>query len=147
MTSFRLRKFAPVPPLIYTSTAGQLALLENGAPQALIKFYFRLAAWQRDVENIASDCDFNNKGAVPPQLVQFLAQRLHQTLAPGLKALGALSPLVEQHERIEAAAIAGYDAPQARTTSKGGLRDRIAALTETPPNSGFQGDEPNAVRA
>ncbi len=45
MNSFRLRKFSPIPPVIYSSTAGQVAILEDDAPQApqaIIRFYFRL---------------------------------------------------------------------------------------------------------
>lgn len=38
MDSFRLRKFSPGSPIIYSSTASQLAILENDAPQALVKF-------------------------------------------------------------------------------------------------------------
>jgi len=126
MGSFRLRKFSPVTPIIYSSTAGQLAMLENEAPQALIKFYYCLAAWQRDIENIAAESQ-QNKGAVAPEAVQFLARRVHQTLVPGLKALEALSPLVDKPEKIEAAAIAGYDDMGKTAPAKGSLRDRIVA--------------------
>jgi len=127
MDPFRLRKFSPGSPIIYLSTASQLAILENDAPQALIKFYFRLAAWQRDLENVAAGGQ-QNKGGVSPEVCLFLAERLHQTLTPGLKALQALAPLVDEHEKIEAAAIAGYDETRKDTQAKGTLRERIMKL-------------------
>ncbi|MBI2294487.1 MAG: hypothetical protein HYU76_00235 [Betaproteobacteria bacterium] len=146
MDSFRLRKFAPSAPIIYQSTAGHLAILENDAPQALIKFYHFLAAWERDIKNIAAESQ-NNKGGVAPDAVQFLARRLHQTLAPGLRALQALSSLVDEYAKIEAAAIAGYDDMRRGTRPKGTLRERMAALAGMPPNNGLQGDAPEAARA
>jgi hypothetical protein len=127
MDSFRLRKFSPESPVIYSSTASQLAILENDAPQALIKFYFRLAAWQRDIKNIVAESQ-QNKGGVAPEACFFLAKRLHQTLTPGLKALQALAPLVEDHENIEAAAIAGYDETRMSARGKETLRERILKL-------------------
>lgn len=145
MDSFRLRKFAPSAPIIYQSTAGQLAILENDAPQALIKFYHFLAAWERDIENIAAESQ-NNKGGVAPESVQFLARRVHQTLAPGLRALQALSPLVDEYVKIEAAAISGYDEMRRLPPPKGTLRERVAALAGMPPNDGLQVDVPEAGR-
>jgi len=127
MGTFRLRKFSPGPPIIYSSTASQLAILENDAPQALIKFYFRLAAWQRDIENVAAECQ-QNKDGVDLRAVVVLAKRLQQTLTPGLKALEALAPLVEEHQKIEAAAIAGYDETRKDVQAKGTLRERIMKL-------------------
>ena len=127
MDSFRLRKFAPIPPIIYSSTASQLALLSGDAPQALIQFYYRLAAWERDIENIAVESQ-DNKGGIAPDAVHLLAIRVHQTLAPGLRALQALSPLIEAHEQIEATAIAGYDETRSRDPITGTLRNRIRRL-------------------
>lgn len=127
MDSFRLRKFAPIAPIIYPSTANQLALLGRDTPQAVIQFYYRLAAWERDIENIAAESQ-HNKGGVAPDSVRLLAIRAHQTLAPGLRALEALTPLVEGHEQIEANAIAGYDETRTRDPIKETLRDRIRKL-------------------
>lgn len=145
MDSFRLRKFTPSAPIIYQSTAVQLAILEDDAPQALIKFYHFLTAWERDIKNIAAESQ-NNQGGVAPDAVQFLARRLHQTLAPGLRALQALSPLVDQYAKIEAGALAGYDDMRTGPRPNGTLRDRMAALITTPPNNGLQVDAPEAGR-
>src|SRR6478672_6012274 len=51
--SNRLRKFAPYEPIVYPALAGQIAMLPDQPLQCLLKFYFRLAAWQRDAENTA----------------------------------------------------------------------------------------------
>jgi hypothetical protein len=124
MSSLRLRKFSPEPPIIFPSTASQLAILGNDAPQALIRFYYCLAAWKRDVVNFADD----NESALSREALCFLAQRLRQTLTPGLRALQALAPLVEEHGRIEMAAIAGYDEIRGNSQSTITLRERIDRL-------------------
>jgi hypothetical protein len=122
MDSFRLRKFSPIQPIIYTSTAGQLAMLEGKSPQALIQFYYRLAAWQRDIENIAAESQ------IAPDAIRLLAIRVHQTLTPGLRALEALAPMVDGYEEIEAAAIAGYDEFRGSAPTEASLRKRINKL-------------------
>lgn len=128
MDSVRLRKFSPVPPVIYPSTANQIAMLKGDAPQALIQFYYRLAAWERDIKSIATESE-NNKGGVAPEGVRLLAIRIHQTLAPGLRALEALSPMVERPERIERLALAGYDEGAEHMQGHRSLRERIVALS------------------
>lgn len=128
MDSVRLRKFAPLPAVIYPSTANQIAMLKGDAPQALIQFYYRLAAWERDIRSIAAESE-NNKGGVAPEAVRLLAIRIHQTLAPGLRALDALSPMVEGPERIESLALAGYDEGAEHPQRHRPLRERIMAIT------------------
>jgi hypothetical protein len=127
MDSFRLRKFSPIEPVIYLATASEIAVLEGGAPQALIQFYYRLAAWQRDIENIAAESETKDAG-VPPNAIRLLATRVHQTLAPGLRALEALAPLVDDSKQIESSAIAGYDEFRCGTPPSVSLRDRIGKL-------------------
>lgn len=128
MDSVRLRKFSPVPPVIYPSTASQIAILKGNAPEALIQFYYRLAAWERDINSIAAESQ-SNKSGVAAKAVHLLAIRIHQTLAPGLRALQALSPLVEGPEHIENLAVAGYDEGAEHPQRHSPLRDRIVALT------------------
>jgi hypothetical protein len=125
MNAFRLRKFAPLRPIIYSSAAGQLAMLEREAPQALVHFYYRLEAWQRDLENIAKA--YENKEAIGDKEVTFLAHRLGQTLSHGLAALEALGTMVGDHADLDARAIESYDR-RAKLASEGSLRDRIRAL-------------------
>jgi hypothetical protein len=127
MTAFRLRKFLPDEPIVYQSTAGQIAMLGNNAAQPLLKFYYRLAAWRRDLENMAEISDGNLVG-VGPDSVNFLAKRLRQTLAPGLCALQALEPLVDNYAAIEASAIEGYDIFHPASRPKGALRERMERL-------------------
>lgn len=128
MDSVRLRKFSPVPPVIYPSTASQIAILRGNAPEALIQFYYRLAAWERDISSIAAESQ-DNTGGVAPKAVHLLAIRVHQTLAPGLRALQALSPLVDGPEGMENLAIAGYDEGAEHAQRHRPLRERIMALT------------------
>ena len=132
---FRLRKFSPEPLVIFPSAASQLALLGDDAPQALIRFYVRLAAWKRDVDNLAESLaqrsDIERAAETRDdslEMLRFLAQRLRQTLAPGLRALQALGPLVEEHARIEATAIAGYDEIRVGPPGSRTLRERVGRL-------------------
>ena len=120
----RLRKFMPAPPVIYPATASQIALLGNGAPQAIINFYARLAAYQKDMEDVADHCKRLNI-AVPPKLVAMIAGRLERTLSPGLEALKKLSKMVEGDEKIEAAAIRELDRLFQHERANQTLRQRI----------------------
>ena len=114
--TFRLRKFAPVPPVHYLAAADRLALLSNDTVQSVIKFYYYLSAWQRDIENLSAE--LHKKSLDRPtddtpldgSKVQFMARRLRQTLKPGLVALKALSASVVGFDEIESIAIRGYDA-------------------------------------
>ena len=124
-SSFRLRKFSPEPPIVFPAVASQLAILEGGAPQALIRFYYCLAAWKRDVDNLASEIHVNG-GALTSDGCQFLAKRLKQTLRPGLNALEILGRRVEGWERIDAAAIAGYDEYGDHASTGRTLRERLS---------------------
>lgn len=128
MDSVRLRKFSPVPPVIYPSTANQIAILKGNAPEALIQFYYRLAAWERDINSIAVESQ-RNGAEVAPEAIHLLAIRVHQTLAPGLRALQALSPLVVSPEQIENLALAGYEEGTRHPQRHSSLRERIMALT------------------
>lgn len=133
VNSFRLRKFIPENPIVYLSSAAQLALLGHDAAQALIKFYYRLAAWRRDLENIAAKSDdYEN---VETNDLQLLARRLRETLRPGLMALEAMEPLLEGNDAVEASAIAGYDDYRADAKPTHGLRNRLRALIEEFPHA------------
>lgn len=96
------------------------------APQAIIRFYFWLEAWRRDIENIAAESQRNNEDVTAKE-VRFLAKRAHQTLLPGLRALQALAPMVDGYEQLEADAIAGYDVIL-DVPRRGSLRERIRRL-------------------
>lgn len=103
----RLRRFASFPPIIYPAAAAQLSLLPGDALQTLLKFYYRLAAWQRDVDTVAAR--HSSMGVVPNTELRRLGRRIRETVAPGLAALEAFSPLVGDADAIEADLLAGYD--------------------------------------
>jgi hypothetical protein len=90
MDAERVRKFSPNRPVIYPSTASDIALLPNAA-QALVEFYSRLGALQRAIDEAARDIKH----------VRPVAVRMRQALPPGLKALKALGSMVEGAEKIE----------------------------------------------
>jgi len=127
----RLRKFAPALPIIYPATASQIAVLGSEAPQALISFYARLAACQKDMEDVANYYERLGK-QVPSEKVAFLASRLHRTLAPGLKAFETLSGMVDGAEKIEGAAISELDQLFKHDRSEQTLRERIAHYAAKP---------------
>lgn len=119
---FRVRKFVPERPIIYPSAGVQIASLT--AAQAIIEFYFRLAAWERDIRNSADAFD----GArVPSDHVRFLANRLRETLEPGKRALDAVSESITNAEQIEREAIAESDRlfPEVHPNKDKTLRERI----------------------
>ena len=103
----RLRRFASFPPIIYPATAGQIAILDDDALQSLMKFYYRLAAWQRDVENTADACD-RGASAQTGDLWR-LGRRLRETLKPGIEALKAFDKVVRDPHKIEDDLLAAYD--------------------------------------
>jgi hypothetical protein len=124
MTRDYLGKFAPFPPVIYQATASQISILDGDAPQRLIQFYCRLAAWQRDIEATSTLEGGFLESAVDAKDVQRLAYRLYQTLEAGQLALCALAPMVKEHEKLNADAIAAHDKFRKEKTS-GTLHDRI----------------------
>jgi hypothetical protein len=128
MDATRLLRFAPIPPVIYPAVAPQLAMLHGSAAQSIIQFYFRLAAWQRDVELTAARYGTETHlTTVSGPETKRLGRRLRETLRPGLNALNAVAPMVSDAETMEAAAIAHYDAAQPKHGEYGSasLRDRI----------------------
>lgn len=124
VSELRLRKFMPIPPVIYPATAAQMSLLQDGAQQAIILFYVSLAVYIQDMKDIADHCQRNNID-VPLDRVAFLAGRLHRTLSPGLEALEKLSEMVEGHEKIDAAAIRQADSLFKHERANLTLRQRI----------------------
>lgn len=126
--SVDIRKFVPEPPVIYPSTAAQISILPGDAPQEVVQFYNRLAAWRRDLVNIADWAD-NAGVSVRSEQVTLLAVRLFQTLRPGLRALEALAPMVPNHVQIEAQAIGALDRLM-RHAEEGSLRERIGRLLQ-----------------
>ncbi len=130
MPRFRVSKCVPVPPIVYPACAGRIGLLGGDAAQALIQFYYRLAAWERDLENTIADYADKDVRTVHSDTVRLLAERLFETLGPGVKALEALDDLVEVHADSDAAAVGAYDGVPREFESKGegSLRDRIRTL-------------------
>ncbi len=140
MDHFRLNKFVPASPMIYEATASQIARLNGTAPQCLIQFYYRVAAWRRDAANMADRLrvrDAERQSALPhrPPILpiedaRVLASRLKETLEPGFKALVALGELVDKPEDTENAAIEAHDRISRRglIVSEISLRKRIAML-------------------
>jgi len=125
-----LRKFTPEDPLVFPSVAGQIALLGTDAARAMVRFYYRLTAWRRDIDAVASS-GLLSSGYVHPEFLRSLAGRLRETVIPALDALKILSSIVEEHESIEASAIAAYDfgRPEA-TIPPGTLRERLENLVK-----------------
>ena len=132
ISASRTRKFAPFEPIIYASTARDIALLQGDAAQRLIQFYYQLAAWQRDVETTCEEVRLSDR--VESRDIDRLAYRLHQTLEPGLEALRALGPMVDGWEQLDAAAIAYLDKFRG-SKPDGTLQDRLARLVKRPPKS------------
>jgi hypothetical protein len=128
----RLRKFSPVEPTIYPATAGQIAVLGGLAPQAIIRFYTRLAILSADIEIIARSCEQQNYHFVPADRIATIAERFRRTLAPGLEALRALSILVDGNEKIDAAQMEELDAMFRHERSHLPLKQRLAHYVEAP---------------
>jgi len=131
ITVFRLRKFLPDDPAIYQSAGAQIVLLKGVALTAIIQFYQFHAAWQRDVRNIADECQGEGK-AVSAAQVKFLARRLRQTLEPGLAALGEMAKQVLSADQFAADSIAAGDNlfPQDHPNAGKPLRERIRLILE-----------------
>lgn len=129
--SFAIRKFVPAPPVIYPAIAAQISILGNQAPTAVIQFYFRLAVCQRDFESIAARVHDEKRGASIDEL-RMLTDRLWQALAPGLKALQTLGPMIKEHEEIENSALAAYDDTRSPRPAEHSLRNRVQAQIDCP---------------
>ena len=127
MTRFRLRKFTPAEPVVYVACAPQLAVLGAGPAQALARFYYHLEAWRRDIGSTLEDGQ-SSSAKVAASDINFLAKRFRQTLQPGLRALEALAPLVENHLELEATSLAMYDEQRPTASQRGRLRERITKL-------------------
>jgi hypothetical protein len=127
MTVLRVRKFAPEDPVVFLSSASQIALLGTEVAQALVRFYYRLSCWRRDTENVAV-YGLLREGIVDPKNVQFLAKRLRQTITPGIRALEALSPLVDDCASIDASSLTSYDEHREGVAVSGTLHDRLKRL-------------------
>lgn len=133
--SNRLRRFAPFPPIIYPAVAGEIAMLPDEALQCLMKFYFRLAAWQRDLENVAAAYPQASSTA-PSSDLRRLGRRLRETLVPGRDALEAFTKLVREPYKIEDELLAAYDvfrrdrnpAYSAATSLRERLQNRLADI-------------------
>lgn len=125
-----LRKFAPIEPKIYPAIAPQLALLKRDAALAVIQFHYRLTALRREIQNITDDANDPNTRMeeISSGSLRLVGTRFRQTLAPGLSALVALSPMVPEALRIESEAIAHYDAARKDAIPPGTLRERITTL-------------------
>lgn len=132
MLATKLRKFMPVVPTIYHATAGQLALLPGEAPQTLIEFYYRLSALRREIENAAADANSSNNKNVPIGEMRQVGLRFRQTLAPSLKALEALAPLVEDAAKIEELARTSYYESRPGSDMTLTLRERVKVLLAEP---------------
>jgi hypothetical protein len=132
MSEFRLRKFLPEDPVIFPAVAPQIGLLDDSAAQAIIDFYTALAAWRRDLENIADQA----RGAlaigsdVGSGATQLLAWRLRETLEPGQRALEALAGQVAGAAEIERNAMRDADRRFAGAHPNAGktFRERIQLI-------------------
>ncbi len=130
----RLRKFAPIPPVIYPALAPHISIFNNDIGQTLIRFYIFLSAWEKDIETTAEE--FTNKGMpVNPQDIKRLSSHLRRTLKPGKDALEGMakSGLIKNPEQIENAAIIELDKlfPAAHPLSGTPLRERIQIALDT----------------
>lgn len=125
--STMLRKFAPDKPSIFDATASRITLLDAAAPGALIRFYYRVSALRRDIENFAAEAEASNS-TVDPKTLRFLAKRQAQTLPSGLHALQALAPMVKGHQDIEREAIAFFDHQSDGSAKTATLRERLESL-------------------
>ena len=109
MDLLRLRKFAPVPPVIYPAAARHISVLEGNAPAAVILFYTHFAIYRSDMDAIVREAELHDLSHVPPENVAMVASRLDRTLGPGLEALRELSKHVPDHTLIDAASIRYLD--------------------------------------
>lgn len=123
MYAERVRKFSPNTPVIYPSTAADVALLPRNAAQALVEFYGRLWALQRAIDEAARD--LKHVGAV--------AVRMRQTLPPGLKAIEALGMMVEGAEKVENDAFAALGEALGKPAPELSLRATIRKLLKDFP--------------
>jgi hypothetical protein len=127
MSRFRLRKFTPSEPVVYVACASQLAVLGAGPAQALSRFYYHQATLRRDIDSTL-EVGTSATAQIAESEINFLANRFRQTLQPGLRALEALAPIVENPLELEATAIAMYDEQRVTATSSEPLRERIRKL-------------------
>lgn len=126
MSRLRALKFLPATPIIYENTAAEISLLKGKAAQDIVQFYFRLAAWKRDIEYIEKAFP-QDMGNLPDDYVKMLALHLYQTLQPGLAALESLSSMVTDANTINADVIAPYDKTRG-IPPVGNLKERIKSL-------------------
>lgn len=120
--AFRLRKFKPLPLELMKANSARLHLLGPTVVKALIHFQYQLTAWERDLENAASN--LSGSGVVlGKKNTQLLRNRLMQTAGPAIKAIEALSGLARlESSNIEHEALARYDIAG---TVKSPLRDAL----------------------
>lgn len=124
-----LRKFIPAEPVIFPSTAGELAMLGGSAPMLLIQFHYRLNALRSSIENITKDAtEVTRMERISQGALKQVGLRFQRTLEPGRKALEAFSSLVPDSNAVEAFAIKQYDDTRGGSHPSATLRDRITAL-------------------
>ncbi|WP_027546948.1 hypothetical protein [Bradyrhizobium sp. WSM2254] len=132
MNATKLRKFAPAVPTVYSATAGQLALLPGTAPQTLIEFHYRLSALRREIDNTVAGANPSDSSNVPIGALRQVGLRFRQTLAPSLKALEALAPLVADSAEMEKHARTSYYETRPGSDLTKTLSERIDALLTEP---------------
>jgi hypothetical protein len=124
----RLKKFAPIPPVIYPALAPHIAIFDNTIGQSVIRFYIFLSAWEKDIQTTTEEFEVR-KIPINPNDVRRLSRRLRNTLTSGKDALEGIakSGLVKNPEQIEFAAIIELDKlfPKAHPSSETPLRERI----------------------
>lgn len=102
-----VEKFRPVEPVVYPRVADKLGILPVDALFSVVQFYFRLDAVRREIDSIVRDF---SPGADIQKLdyprLRRVALRLHEALAPALKALERLN--VDRASDIEAEAASSY---------------------------------------
>lgn len=117
--AFRLRKFAPVRARIYEASAGSLSMLDAGDAGAISRFYYRVDAMARDLNQIADQAGEN----VTATQVKLIQKRLRQAIVMGLPALEGIGARVPGAASVEQEAVDGY-LEEGEASDVGGLRAR-----------------------
>jgi hypothetical protein len=134
---FDVQKFAPATPVVYLATAPKLALLGEEPSQAIIEFYYRVAALRRDIEDIVRGTSHENIAGPNLEIVAF---RFCLTLRPGLEAIQILKPLVQHPDQIIARVLATFDETRKRK-EPGTLEERIQRLLNSAPDEWVRIDQ------
>ena len=131
MISDEIAKYRPADPVVYTSVAGKLGLLEPQIMFALNHFYFRLQALTREIDTFSSQPRTALNDLHSRKRLKIIPARLRSTFEPALRALERLN--VPNFERFDQEAISEYQhIREVGETLRGGLKKhRRDDLTKT----------------